>query len=371
MAALTEVAREKLQALTAAGRRRVLTDTAREGGMAVVRSGKRLISFSCNDYLGLSQHPDVKAAAKAAVEKYGAGAGASRFVTGNHPLYASLEAKLAVWKGMEAALVFGSGYLANTGIIPALVGKGDLILADRLVHACLIDGALLSDAKLLRFKHNDMDDCQRLLEEHRGKHKHCLIVTDEVFSMDGDIAPLAELSALGSQYDAWLLADGAHSLAAEHAPVDIYVGTFSKALGSYGGFVAAKRDVIDYLATSARSLIFSTALPPAAVAAAEAALAILRADPVLAKAPLAKARLFTEATGLPLAQSPIVPLVLGEESKALKAAAEFEGAGYLAVAIRPPTVPEGTSRLRLAFSALHRDEDILALAGFIKNKGWV
>jgi 8-amino-7-oxononanoate synthase len=292
-------------------------------------------------------------------------------VTGNHPLYAQLETKLAKWKGTETALVFGSGYLANTGIIPALVGKGDLIIADRLVHACLIDGAQLSGAKLLRFKHNDAADCGRILAAERAKYMHCLIVTDEVFSMDGDVAPLAELGTLAAAHDAWLMADGAHSFVSAHPPVDIYIGTLSKALASYGGFVAAKRDVVDYIATSARSFMFSTGLPPAAIAAADAALDILIANPALGEMPVTKARLFTEALGLPRAESPIVPLILGDEAKALAAAATLEAAGYLVVAIRPPTVPEGTSRLRFAFSALHRDEDILQLVQIIKKEGWI
>jgi len=371
MPALASAAREKLQALAQIDRKRTLVTAAREEGAVVTRRGRRLVSFSCNDYLGLSQHPQVKAAAIAAIEKYGTGAGASRLVSGNHPLYGLLEEKLAAWKGSEAALVFGSGYLTNIGVVPALVKKGDLILADRLSHACLLDGAQLSGAKLLRFRHNDPADCERLLARERGKHKACLIITEEVFSMDGDLAPLGELAALAKSHDAWLLADGAHSLLAEHASVDIYIGTLSKALASYGGFVAASRSIVDYLATSARSFMFSTGLPPSAVGAAAASLDILRADQALAAKPLAKARSFTHALGLPEAQSAIVPLMLGDENRTLAAAVELEEAGYLVAAIRPPTVPEGTSRLRFAFSALHRDEDIANLTRLIKQKGWV
>jgi len=371
MPALASAAREKLQDLTDTCRKRVLMESHRGGDAIVMRGGRRLVSFSCNDYLGLSQHAAVKAAAMAAVEKYGAGAGASRLVTGNHPLYAELETNLAAWKGTQAALVFGSGYLANIGVIPAFTGKGDLLLADKLVHACLIDGAQLSGAKLIRFRHNDVGDCQRLLAAQRPQHRHCLIVTDEVYSMDGDQAPLAELSALAKAHDAWLMADGAHSFAAAHAPVDVYTGTLSKALGSYGGYVAASRDVIDYLATGARSFMFSTGLPPAAIAAASAALAIVRSDAGLVARPLAKARLFTGALGLPPAQSAIVPLVIGEEKRAVKAAQALEQEGYLVTAIRPPTVPLGASRLRFAFCAQHGEEDILALARIVKREGWV
>jgi 8-amino-7-oxononanoate synthase len=368
MPALAAVAREKLQELAVANRKRELVTSAREDGIYVMRSGRRLISFSCNDYLGLSQHPKVKAAAIAAIEKYGTGAGASRLVTGNHPLYAELEARLAAWKGAEAALVFGSGYLANIGTLPAFMGKGALILTDRLAHACVIDGARVSDAKLLRFKHNDAQDCARLLAAHRANHKECLIITDEVFSMDGDIAPLAELSRIAALYDAWLMADGAHSLMPLTTHVDIYMGTLSKTLGSYGGYVCGSKPVIEYLTSAARSLMFSTGLPPASIAAAIAALDIIRESPGLAFVPVAKARLFTDALGLPAAQSPIVPLIIGDETKALAAAAMLEKEGYLVVAIRPPTVPEKTSRLRFAFSALHSDEDILKLANVLQSK---
>lgn len=371
MPALAEVAREKLQALAGVSRRRELSVTARGEGVIVERGGKKLLSFCCNDYLGLSQDARVKAAAIEAVGQYGAGAGASRLVTGNHPLYSELETKLAAWKGTEAALVLGSGYLTNIGVIPVLVGKGDLVLADRLVHACLLDGALLSGAKLVRFRHNDMQDCEKLLTENRAKHQRCLIVTDEVFSMDGDLAPLAQLRALADTHDAWLLADGAHSLGLPHADVDIYTGTLSKALGSYGGVVCGSGALIDYLATSARSFMFSTGLPPAAVAAANTAVEIIMQTPELVQAPLAKARLFTQSLGLPEAQSQIVPLLLGEEAKALAAAQELELAGYCVSAIRPPTVPEHTSRLRFAFSALHEDADITKLADFIRVRDWV
>jgi 8-amino-7-oxononanoate synthase len=371
MPALAEVAREKLQALEALQRRRSLVATKAEEGVTIQRGEKRLISFSSNDYLGLAQHPQVKAAASAATERYGSGAAASRLVTGNHPLYTELETKLAAWKGTEKALVFGSGYLANMGILAALMHREDVIIADKLVHACLIDGAKLSGATLLRFAHNTVADCARLLTSYRDKYRNCLIVTEDVFSMDGDIAPLGELAQLAAKYDAWLMSDGAHAITPSHLPVDIAMGTLSKAFGSYGGYVCAKSEVIDYLTTTARSLLFSTGLPPSVIASAIAALDIMQANPQLCAAPLAKAQLFTQALGLPQAQSPIVPLVLGDEGRALAASRVLEAAGYLVVAIRPPTVPEGSSRLRLAFSALHRDEDILQLARFIKQQEWI
>jgi len=361
MPALAEVASEKLQALASAGRARALVTSRRNG----------LLSFNCNDYLGLSQHPKVKEAGAAAMKNYGAGAGASRLVSGNHPLYAELEEKLAVWKETEAALVFGSGYLANIGVIPALVGKGDVVLADRLVHASMLDGIRLSGAKLLRFAHNDADNCAHLLAGCRAEHRHALILTEEVFSMDGDLAPLAALRDIATAQDAWLMVDGAHSLAACRSPADIYVGTLSKALGAYGGFVCAQKDVIAWLLTAARSFLFSTGLPPATIASASAALTIMMEDAAFVSSPLIKARRFTAALGLPLAQSPIVPLVLGSESRAVAASRALEAEGYLVAAIRPPTVPEGTSRLRFTFSALHEDADIDQLAAFIQAQGWV
>lgn len=369
MPALAEVAREKLHALDVNAQRRVLQATRAMGGVRVERGGQSLISFSSNDYLGMAMDARVIEAAREAAARYGAGAGASRLVTGNHPLYASLEARLAAWKGTEAALVFGSGYLANLGIISALMGRGDLVLADRLVHACLIDGARVSGAKLARFAHNDVDDCRRLLAAQRSAHRHCLIVTDEIFSMHGDAAPMEALSVLAREYDAWLLGDGAHSL----KPVpgaDLKMGTLSKALGSYGGYVCGERDVIDYLTSAARSFIFTTGLPPAVIGAADKALEIVMSEPGLADAPVVKARLFTDLAGLPQAVSPIVPVVLGDEARALAASRQLVDAGYLVSAIRPPTVPEGTSRLRFAFSALHADEDIEAVAGIVRREGW-
>ncbi len=370
MAVLADAATKKLKELSGQSRKRELKPTLREEGGIIEQGGRKLISFSCNDYLGLSHHPEVKKAAMDAIEKYGSGAGAARLVTGNHPLYEQLETKLAKWKGYEKALVFGSGYLTNIGVIPALVGKDDLIIADKLVHACLLDGAKLSDAKLFRFKHNDVKDCERLLAIFRGKYRHCLIITDEVFSMDGDLAPLAGLGKLAKKHDAWLMADGAHGLRKLSYPVDIYVGTLSKTLGAYGGYVCAQKEIIDYIANHARSFIYSTALPASTLASAIAALDIMAKNPALTAEPIENARIFTRSLGLHEAQSSIVPLILGEDKKAIAAAKSLENAGYLAVAIRPPTVPEGTTRLRFAFSALHKREDILEMAEFIKKQGW-
>ncbi|HTQ13483.1 MAG TPA: 8-amino-7-oxononanoate synthase [Rhizomicrobium sp.] len=376
MPPLDRFAQDKLAALDARNRRRRLTETAREDGLWVVRAGRRLLSFSCNDYLNLTHHPKVKAAAAEAVLAWGAGAGASRLVTGNHPLFAALEARLARFKGTEAACVFGSGYLANAGIVPAFVGEGDLLLVDELSHSCLWAGARLSRAAVGTFRHNDVAHAEELLKDRRREHANALIVTDSVFSMDGDLAPLRELAALARGHDAWLMSDDAHGLgvlgggrgAAHGAGVDLNMGTLSKALGSHGGYVCASSPAIEWIGTRARTLIYSTGLPPANAAAALAALDIIEADPALTARPLARAQAFTRMLDLPLAQSPIVPVVLGEEAAALEAQRVLEREGVLAVAIRPPTVPAGTARLRLAFTAGHSEDDVARLAALVRAR---
>ena len=377
MKSLDAFAREKLSGLDRRHLRRRLVDTAR-AGIHVTRGGRRLVSFSCNDYLNLSQHPRVKQAAIDAIARYGAGAGASRLVTGNHPLLGVLEARLARLKGTEAACVFGSGYLANTGIIPALIGADDLLLVDELAHACLWTGARLTRSKVLTFQHNDVHHAEDLLAEHRAHHPHALIATEGVFSMDGDLAPLGPLAALAQRYDAWLLTDDAHGLGVvgggrgasfagtARADVPLQMGTLSKAVGGYGGYLCASAPVIDLIRNRARTLIYSTGLPPAVVAAAIAALDIIEGEPALCALPLAKARRFTRAAGLPDAQSSIVPVVIGDPEEALAASRMLEEEGFLVVAIRPPTVPAGTARLRLTFSAAHSDEDVERLAVLVR-----
>jgi 8-amino-7-oxononanoate synthase len=379
MSSLDNFALDKLSALEAASRRRTLVDTAREDGIWVSRAGRRLLSFSCNDYLNLTHHPKVKAAAIGAIETYGTGAGASRLITGNHPLLGELEKRLAKLKGAEAACVFGSGYLANTGIIPTLIGEGDLLLLDELSHSCLWAGAQMSRGRVFTFRHNDIGHARDLLAQHRAGHRHALVITDGVFSMDGDLAPLHELSALAGEHDAWLMSDDAHGLGVvgegrgsafvdgHKTRIDLQMGTLSKALGSYGGYLCASRAVIDLIKTRARTLVYSTGLPPASVAAAIAALDVIEGDPVFAASAVEKARSFTRALNLPLAQSPIVPLLLGEETTALEAQQVLEKSGFLVTAIRPPTVPAGTARLRFAFTAGHPDREIARLAQVVRE----
>jgi 8-amino-7-oxononanoate synthase len=380
MSSLDQFAQAKLDDLQRRHLRRALAETYREDGIWVERDGHRLLSFSCNDYLNLTQHPAIKQATIAAIEKYGAGSGASRLVTGNHPLYAELEARLARIKNTEAACVFGSGYLANAGIIPVLIGRDGLVLADELSHACLFAGAQLSHGTLLTFRHNDVAHLRELLAEHCAAHEHVLIVTDGVFSMDGDLAPLAELNALADEYDAWLMSDDAHGLGVvgggrgssfagnTHIPVPLQMGTLSKAVGAYGGYLCASAPVIDLIRNRARTLIYSTGLPPSCVAASIAALDLIERDPGYAALPVQKAKAFTARAKLPEAQSPIVPVIIGAEEATLAASHMLADEGYLAAAIRPPTVAAGTARLRLTFTAQHPDDQIARLADIVRDR---
>lgn len=370
MQSLDEFAREKLAALEARVLRRAPRPTARHESIYLERDGRRYISFSCNDYLNLSQDPRVRAAAKAAIDEHGAGAGASRLVTGDHPLLARLEARLAAFKGTEAACVFGSGYLANAGIVPTLVGRDDLVLMDELAHSCIRAGAKLSGADMLVFRHNDLEHVEDLLDSSRDKYRRRLLATDGVFSMDGDLAPVAQMSALARNHDLWLLVDDAHGLgvvAEGHGStsgfdVPLQMGTLSKAIGGYGGYVCASAPVIDLIKTRAASFIYTTGLPPSCAGAAIAGLDIIACDPALVARPLQKARLFTRLMKLPEAESAIVPIVVGDAARAMELSGYLEGHGFLVSAIRPPTVPPGTARLRITFSAGHPDAEIERLA---------
>ncbi|MBZ0164500.1 MAG: 8-amino-7-oxononanoate synthase [Notoacmeibacter sp.] len=380
MNSLDQFARDKLSARDAGNLRRQVVETASLDGVSVEREGRRLLAFCTNDYLNLSQHPAVKAAAVSAVQQYGAGAGASRLITGSHPLYAELERRLARLKGTEAACVFGSGYLANTGILPTLAGAGDLVLCDELSHSCIRTGASLSGADVVLFRHNDVEHVSQLLAEHRARHPRAVIATEGVFSMDGDLAPLAALSAIAQRYDAWLLTDDAHGIGVvgdgrgsafaggRAVDVPLQMGTLSKAVGGYGGYLCASGPVVALMHNRARTFIYTTGLPPGVVAAAIAALDIIENEPDYAASPLRKARLFTRLTNLPEAQSAIVPLMLGDADRTLAASRLLEQEGFLVIAIRPPTVPAGTARLRFTFSAAHADADIERLAGIVRER---
>lgn len=356
-------------------------------GTVIEREGLSLINCSSNDYLGLSQHPGVRAAACAAVERWGTGATASRLMSGHLELHESLERELAVWTGQESALLFGSGFLTNLGVLSALVGRGDVIYEDRLNHASLIDGARLSGARLLRYRHNDPVHLDELLTHHGARGRPALVVTDSVFSMDGDIAPLAEVSAVCERHGARLIVDEAHAVGVlgregggccrnESVAVHPFavVGTLSKALASYGGFVAGPRLLREVLVNRARPFMYSTGLAPACVGAAQAALGVIRgAGGELGRALLSRTDQFRrtlQERGLNTADScsQVVPVVLGSNRRADEVSGALEREGVLCTAIRPPTVPEGTARLRFSVTLGHSVEVLAALAVSVQRE---
>ena len=345
--------------------------------------GRDVILLGSNNYLGLSVHPIVTEAATTAVRKYGTGASASRLMSGNCDLYAELEAKIAKVKETEAALVFGSGYLANIGTIPVLAGDRDLILSDALNHASLIDGCRLSHATKQIYRHCDIEHLESLLTQST-KFRRRLIVTDGIFSMDGDIAPLPEICELADRYDAMVMVDDAHSFGVlgekgggtvEHFGLEnrgvIQMGTLSKAVGGLGGYVAGSADLINFLVNRARSFIFTTGLPPATLAGASAALDVIRSTPELRRrlssnVLLLKNALLEKGFQLLPSETQILPLILGAADVASRFAEVLLSRGVYAPAIRPPTVPEGTSRLRLSVIASHTPEDLeIAVEGFV------
>lgn len=370
-ASLDAFAEAKLATIDAQNLRRDIAENRRDEEIWIIRGDRRLLSFSCNDYLNLSQHPAVIDAAISATRRFGTGACGSRLVTGNHPLFAELEELLAEAKGTQAACVIGSGYLANTGIIPVLADPSDLILIDELAHACIWAGATLSGARILSFHHNSTDHIGELLAVHRGQYRHALMLTEHVFSMDGDIAPISEMLSIAEDYDAWLMCDDAHGLGvvdyAAHKP-PLQMGTLSKAVGAYGGYLCASAPVIDLVRNRARTFIYSTGLPPATIAGAIAALKFIARESAYCARPIHLARRFTSALGLPEATSPIVPLVLGTAQKALEASRILAEEGFLVAAIRPPTVPKDTARLRFTFTAKHPESEIDRLANIIQTR---
>jgi 8-amino-7-oxononanoate synthase len=334
--------------------------------------GIEIVSFASNDYLGLSLHPEVMAAAHAAVDRWGTGAGASRLVTGSRPVHTELERELADWKGTDAAVCFPTGFAANLGVLSVLGGPGVRVFSDDLNHASIIDGCRLSRSEVEVYRHRDLNHLDELLTLAEGRAGHpTLVVTDSVFSMDGDMAPLGDLLDLIVRRGALLVIDEAHAVLGPHLELKalpeevrscvVRVGTLSKTLGSLGGFVAASHDVVDLLINRARPYIFSTALPPADAAAALSALRILRSPEgdALANRLAALVDRLSMAGLAPTAHpSPIVPVIFGTEQAALDASATLLDEGLWVPAIRPPTVPVGTSRLRVTLSASHRDADV-------------
>ena len=353
------------------------------GRTLVTEEGRDLLNFSSNDYLGLAGHPALAEAAARAAREQGSGSTASRLIVGGYPALDVLEERLAEHKRTEAALVLGSGFLANAGVIPALVGRGDAVFSDRLNHASIVDGCRLSRAEVHRYRHRDADHLDSLLRASSAERK--LIVTDTVFSMDGDVAPLAEIAELKERHGAALVVDDAHG-AGVFGPhgagfahevgvastVDLYVGTFSKAYGCYGAYVAGRATWIRYLQNTCRSLIYSTALPPPVVAAAAAALTLARDLDDARSDLLRRADRFRDgAAALGLATcgstTQIVPVVVGGADRALSLSHALEEQGVLAVAVRPPTVPAGTARLRFSLTAALRDEDVEHALAALEN----
>lgn len=347
-----------------------------------IRIGDRFyLNFSSNDYLDFANHPRIIQAALEALDRYGAGSGSSRLVTGTLDLHTDLEERLAAFKGYPAALIFGSGYMTNLGVIAALVGRHDTVYADRLVHASIIDAIMLSRARLLRFRHNDAEHLAQLLKRPSSGRK--LIVTESVFSMDGDLAPLREIAALASQHGAMFVVDEAHAigvfgpggrgLVSEYRlqdQVTACVGTLSKALGSYGGFATCSERIRDYLINRSRPFIYSTALPPSALGAALGAITLLEGHPNLANILRRRAELFRGLLGradvnILHSQSQIVPVVIGRNAATVALSRQLRDRGILAVPIRPPTVPEGTSRLRFSITLAHEERDLIRTANIL------
>lgn len=351
-----EIAKKKKQNLY-----RKLVDSDVVDATTIGRNKKNLISFASNDYFCLSQNREVKNSAIAAIKKYGVGAGSSRYVTGNNSLYAKLEKQIAQIKKCDDAIVFSSGYSCAIGVIPALASKGDLIVADRLIHSSLIDGAKLSGANLIRFPHNDTAHAKKILAENRAKFKKCLIVTETVFSMDGDLGKTDELLKLAEEFESILISDDAHGLFFDQTKSHLKLGTLSKAVGTLGGYVAGDKKIIDYLRNFAKSQIYSTALPASILAASITSLKIIKSKNLQEKT-LKNARYFCELMNLPKPQSAIVPIIIGESKKTLAIAKKLEEKGFLIGAIRPPTVEKNKARLRITFCAAHKKTHIEELA---------
>lgn len=361
---------QRLQELAARHLTRHLTPLHSGTGPSVEMAGRQILLFASNDYLGLAMHPEVVQSAIEATQRFGAGAGAARLISGSLPPHQELESALAQFKGTEAALTFSSGYLANIGTIPALIGRGELVLADRLSHASLIDGCRLSAADFRVYRHKDTDHLKSLLAKRR-RGRRTLIVTDGLFSMDGDLAPLPELSQLAQDYEADLYIDDAHGTGvmglhgrgtAEHfginADLPFQMGTLGKAFGSSGAYLAGPSTLIRYLMNTSRSFIFTTAPPPSSAAAVTAALRIMQREPERrARLWANRERLFTGLTRLGFNLSPtvtpIMPILVGDAEIALTFAQHLFREGVYAPAIRPPTVPNATSRVRVTVTSEH------------------
>ena len=359
---------------------RVTVEQRAPGGRTLtLESGRELVDFSSNDYLGLAQHPALVRAMQECAAHAGTGSGASHLITGHGPEHARLEEELAAFTQRERALLFSTGYMANLAVMTALAGRGERVLLDRLCHASLIDGARISGAQLARYPHADAEAAARLLAADPART--ALVATDGVFSMDGDLAPLPELTRCIRRRDLWLLVDDAHGLGVVGADgggvlehfglgsdaVPILVGTLGKAFGSFGAFVAGSAELIEFLIQKARTYVYTTALPQPVAAATRAALTLVRTESwrrERLRTLVGRFRVAAHALGVPLANSttPIQPVLLGSAAAALAAQRELASAGYWVVAIRPPSVPAGSARLRVTLSAAHTEAEIDGLA---------
>lgn len=382
--------RDEIKHLKENGLYRELRTIEGEQDSSVIIDGKRVLMFSSNNYLGLANHPELKKASMDAALCYGTGSGASRLISGSMGIHRTLENELALFKGTDRALLFSSGYHANLGVISALAGEGDLILSDALNHASIIDGCRLSRAEVRVYKHSDMRSLEGVLKRS-SIFKNRLIITDSVFSMDGDIAPLHDIIDLAEKYSARVMVDDAHGTgvlgetgkgAIEHfgleGKVEIQMGTLGKALGSFGAYIAGSEDLIHYLVNKARSLLYTTALPPSVCGAALAALKILGERPDLIRQLRDNTIYFRKGMKdlgylIPEGETPIIPLVLGNPSVAMEMAQGLLDEGVYVQGIRPPTVPEGTSRLRITLMATHTKEQLdFCLRAFEKiGKKWI
>ena len=378
---------DELNALRAEGLYRSMRVINGAQGSRVELDGRQVLLLCSNNYLGLASHPALMAAAVDGVA-FGVGSGASRLVSGTMELHERLEARIAAFKGTEKALLFNSGYAANTGIISALVGRGDAIFSDRLNHASIVDGIQLSRADLHRYPHRDMAALERLLQEKGGKRRR-LIVTDGVFSMDGDIAPLEKLVQLARSYDALLMVDDAHGsgvlgetgrgsgeLCGVMEGIDIHMGTLGKGFGSYGAYAAASGTICDYLVNKARSFIFSTSLPPAVLAASIAAIDVVDSpegaqlrEKLAANVALFKERLAASGFDTMGTETQIVPVFVGPANATMEFSKELLEQGLFVQGIRPPTVPAGSCRLRCTIMATHETADLEAAADTISMVG--
>ena len=373
--------REELAGIDSAGLRRRLRQLDSAQGVRINLEGRELLNFSSNDYLGLANDPILKRAASEAIEEFGAGSGSARLICGSQSPHHQLETALAEFKGTESAICFSSGYAAALGVLPAVVGEGDVVVIDKLVHASLIDGVRLSGAKLRVFKHNDLEDLERILQWAARREGHTLVITESVFSMDGDLAPILNLVELKEKYGTWLMVDEAHAtgifgkgrrgLIEEFGVgdrVDIQMGTLGKALGSAGGYICGSQQLVDLLINRARSFVFSTAPVPAQAAAAKAAVDWVQTG----EAEIARTRLWAlvdqlkngliqRGWQLPVVRSAILPLIVGDESDATVLSERLLTTGVFLPVVRYPTVARGEARLRITVSAAHSAEDVSQL----------